>query len=157
MVTVGGNSTANTFPSAFLFIPVFCTDRFVCYWRIGIYEERLVRRRRKVHNLKCTTDLRKMCFPSCACVSVSSDASVLFFFSSWWEQSLTIFSVSFVFWQTHRTPSRRCQWQCGSTLQFSSLLCSLLCNFITIIIPLVKNVMCTRCLAVLSYISSPEG
>lgn len=153
MVTVGGNSTANTSPSAFLSIPVFCTDRFVCHWRSGIYEERLVRRRRKVHDLKCTTDLRKMCFPSCVCVTQLG----CFFFSSWWEQSLTIFSVSFVFWQTHRTPSRRCQWQCGSTLQFSSLLCSLLCNFITIIIPLAKNVMCARRLAVLSYISSPEG
>lgn len=89
VITIGGSLGIKTSPSAFLSIPGLCTDRFVCYWRNGTQKKWLVRRRRKVHDLKCTIDSREMCFSSFVCVCLCTDASV-FFIPLWW--AVTIFS-----------------------------------------------------------------
>lgn len=81
-ITIGGSPGAKTSPSAFFSTPGLCTDRFVRYWRNGTKKKRLVRRRRKVHDLKCTIDSRKMCFSSFMCVCVCTDASVFSLFLS---------------------------------------------------------------------------
>lgn len=88
-ITTGGSKMS---PSAFLSIPGPCTDRFVCYWRKGTQKKRLVRRRREVHDLKCTIDSRIICFSSLICVCACTHwCKCVFFIPSWWEQSLYIF------------------------------------------------------------------
>lgn len=96
-ITIGGGPSVKSSPSAFLSIPGPCTHRFVCCWRNGIQKEWLVRRRWKVHDLKCTTDSRKICFSSFyVCLCVRTDASVFSLFLSG-ETSHSLYFLSALF------------------------------------------------------------
>lgn len=66
-----------------------------CYWRNWTQKKQL-RRRRKVHDLKCTIDSKINVFSSLMCVCTDA------FLTQRWGQSLTVFYVSSIFWQKRR-------------------------------------------------------